>query len=96
MIRTFSDKRLANFWEKDKPLKLPIKAAKKIDRILTLLNEADSKGKMLETFGSPGFNLKPFKGRADCWEIRVSGNYRLLFVYKDGNVYEIEYTDAIH
>jgi proteic killer suppression protein len=42
----------------------------------------------------PGFNLHPLKGKLKGrWSIRVSGNGRLTFEFKDGDVYLLDYED---
>ena len=42
----------------------------------------------------PGFRLHPLKGRMkDRWSIKVSGNWRLTFEFKGGNVYVLNYED---
>ena len=42
----------------------------------------------------PGYRLHPLSGRAkDRWSIWVSGNWRLTFEFRDGNVYVLDYED---
>jgi proteic killer suppression protein len=42
----------------------------------------------------PGFKLHPLKGKLKGrWSIWVSGNWRLTFEFKDGDVYLLDYED---
>ena len=42
----------------------------------------------------PGFKLHPLKGKLKGrWSISVSGNWRLTFEFRDGDVYLIDYED---
>jgi proteic killer suppression protein len=42
----------------------------------------------------PGFKLHPLKGKLKGrWAIWVSGNWRLTFEFKDGDVYLLDYED---
>ncbi|NOX43426.1 MAG: plasmid maintenance system killer protein [Gammaproteobacteria bacterium] len=42
----------------------------------------------------PGFGLHQLKGkRKGVWSIKVSGNWRLTFMFEDGNVYIVNYED---
>lgn len=42
----------------------------------------------------PGFKLHPLKGgRKGSWAISISGNWRLTFEFRDGNMYDVNYED---
>jgi toxin HigB-1 len=42
----------------------------------------------------PGFKLHPLKGRLKGrWAISVSGNWRLTFEFRDGDVHLLDYED---
>jgi len=42
----------------------------------------------------PGFRLHQLKGgRAGRWSIRVNGNWRMTFEFRDGNAYVLDYED---
>jgi len=42
----------------------------------------------------PGFRLHPLKGgMKGRWSIAVNGNWRVIFEFKDGNVYVLDYED---
>lgn len=42
----------------------------------------------------PGYQLHPLKGKLKGrWSVSVSGNWRLTFEFKDGNVQLLDYED---
>jgi proteic killer suppression protein len=48
----------------------------------------------IEDLNVPGFRLHPLKGRLrGRWSIRVSGNWRLTFEFRDGHVHVLDYED---
>lgn len=106
MIKSFKTKALKVWWEgtqeeppKDKAMKLPKKAVKKLKAILKSLNAVRSFEELRDTFSANSYNFQKYVERGnDWWEIRVSGNYRLLFHFNPitADVTGIEYTDATH
>jgi proteic killer suppression protein len=49
---------------------------------------------VIEDMDIPGFRLHPLKGtRKGQWAISVSGNWRITFEFRDGNVYVVNYED---
>ncbi|MBE9066377.1 type II toxin-antitoxin system RelE/ParE family toxin [Leptolyngbya cf. ectocarpi LEGE 11479] len=106
MIQSFKTKNLEVWWKgtqeeppKDKNMKLPSKAAKKLKAILKSLNTVRSFGELKETFSANSYKFQKYKKHGeDWWEIRVSGNYRLIFHFNKmtADVTGIEYTDGTH
>ncbi len=42
----------------------------------------------------PGFRLHPLSGRDHGrWSIRVNGNWRMTFEFRDGHAYVLDYED---
>jgi proteic killer suppression protein len=42
----------------------------------------------------PGFKLHPLKGKLKGrWSISVSGNWRITFEFREGNVFVLDYED---
>jgi toxin HigB-1 len=42
----------------------------------------------------PGFGLHPLKGQQKGrWSIKVNGNWRLTFEFRDGDVFVLDYED---
>ena len=43
---------------------------------------------------APGFRLHPLKGdRAGQWSVRVSGNWRVVFRFEDGEAVDVDLVD---
>ena len=48
----------------------------------------------IQDMNIPGFKLHPLKGRLKGrWAISVSGNWRLTFEFRDGDVHLLDYED---
>ncbi|XKG33233.1 type II toxin-antitoxin system RelE/ParE family toxin [Vreelandella aquamarina] len=64
--------------------------AEKLRMQLAALDTATS----VEDMNIPGFRLHPLKGKdRGRWSIRVNGNWRMTFGFKDGNAYVLDYED---
>ena len=61
-----------------------------VDDILARLNIAeDSKALSL-----PGWNLHPLKGELKgFWSVKVTGNWRIIFRFEDGNALDVNLVD---
>ena len=47
-----------------------------------------------ERADAPGFRLHPLKGdRAGQWSVRVSGNWRVVFRFEDGEAVDVDLID---
>ena len=58
--------------------------------LLAALDTAQS----IQDMNVPGFKLHPLKGRLNGrWAISVSGNWRLTFESRDGDVHLLDYED---
>ena len=90
VIATIQHKGLRQLWEKDDASKVQAAHVPKIRRILTLLDSAESSLDM----NFPGSGLHPLKGDLKgYWSVTVSGNWRIIYQFKDGNAYLVDYTD---
>ena len=90
MIENFKHKALAQFFEDDDRRKLPASQIAKIGRILAKLNEAVT----VQDMGLPGYWLHPLKGKlAGFWSVSLSGNWRIIFRFKNGSVYDVDLID---
>jgi len=98
MIKSIKSKSLDSYWFKGRRLDIPPKAARKVQRVLKLLDKIETDAELFETFNTPGFKLQRYHERKykDDWEIWISGNYRMLFVWDGKNTREVEYTDDTH
>jgi len=90
MIVSMQHKGLKLLWTKNDPSKLPSGQVKKIRNILVLLHAAEK----IEDLTYPGAGLHLLKG--DLKEYRsltVTGNYRIIFKFENGNAYLLDYLD---
>ena len=83
-------KELRALHERDIPARVPAGLASRIKRILFRLQEATHP----RSADAPGFWLRPLKGdRAGQWSVRVSGNWRVVFRFEDGEVVDADLVD---
>ncbi|MDE2927559.1 MAG: type II toxin-antitoxin system RelE/ParE family toxin [Acidobacteriota bacterium] len=90
MIRSFANKRTANVFngvrERSLPAVLVKRAASKLDRINYAARVSDLRV-------PPGNRLERLRGDRDGqFSIRVSRGWRICFVWKDGDAYEVQLT----
>ncbi len=73
--------------ERDRASRVPAGLAPRLRRILLRLQEATHPG----SAEAPGFRLHPLKGdRAGQWSVRVSGNWRVVFRFEDGEAVAVD------
>ena len=90
MIQYIRHKGLRAFFEKGDSSKIQQVHRKRLKMILTILQGASD----LNDLNYPGSNLHPLKEELkDFWAISVSGNWRLVFKFIDGDVYDLDYVD---
>ncbi len=62
-------------------------------RLRMLLAALDT-AQTIQDMNVPGFKLHPLKGRLKGrWAISVSGNWRLTFEFRDGDIHLLDYED---
>ena len=67
--------------------------ADQADRIALALADLDDARKPSD-LDLPGYRLHPLKGdRNGFWSISISGNWRIVFRFDDGDVYDVELVD---
>ena len=90
MIKSIKHKGLKLFYETGKTSGIQAKHAKKLKAILISLNNADG----IDDLNFPGSNLHRLKGDLiDYWSIKVSGNWRIIFQYENGDIFLVDYLD---
>ena len=90
MIRSIQHKGLRLLWTKNDPSKLPPAHVVKIRSLLTYLN----KSTIITDMDLPGADLHPLKGSLKgFWSLTVTANYRLIFEFRDGDAYLVDYLD---
>ncbi|MCY4563072.1 MAG: type II toxin-antitoxin system RelE/ParE family toxin [Gammaproteobacteria bacterium] len=82
-------KGLRTLHERDAAARLPAGLVPRLRRILFRLQEAHP-----DSADAPGFQLHPLKGdRAGQWSVRVSGNWRVVFPFEDGEAVDVDLID---
>jgi proteic killer suppression protein len=90
MIKTFKHKGLKRFYETGSTRGIQAKHAKRLRMQLAALDTALD----ITDLDIPGYDLHELKGdRKGVWAISVSGNWRLIFEFIDGNAYQLDYED---
>jgi proteic killer suppression protein len=90
MIQSFKHKGLRKFYEKGDFSKVQPTHRKKIRLILSLLNAATE----IRDMNFPGSNLQRLTGDLNkYWAVSVSGNWRILFIFEDGDAFDVDYLD---
>ena len=90
MIKSFKHKGLELFFRTGITSGIQAKHSKKLQLILGVLQGAISP----KDLDLPGLALHSLSGkRSDIWSVRVSGNWRLTFRFKDGNAEVVNYED---
>ena len=90
MISSFKHKGLKKFFYDGDSSKLNPNHVKKLRRILLRLNNA----KEIRDLDVPGWRLHKLVGNLKGYHaIDVSGNFRIIFVFTDGEIENVDYTD---
>ena len=90
MIKTFSHKGLEEFFYQGSKKGIQPKHAIKIEDILDRLEGARS----IHDMSYPGAGLHLLEPKHEgVWSVRVSGNWRITFKFRDGDVYDVDYLD---
>lgn len=67
--------------------------ADQVERIGIALADLDA-ARTPRDIDLPGYRLHPLKGdRKGFWSIRISANWRIIFRFQDGDVFEVDLTD---
>lgn len=86
----FAHRGLRRLAEQDDARRLPQPLVRRIRRVLSELAAARSARDM----DLPGLRLHPLRGDLDgYWSVRVSGNWRIIFRFEDGEAVEIDLID---
>ena len=90
MIMSIQHKGLRLLWTKNDASKIPPAHVAKLRSLMTYLNRASK----ITDMNLPGANLHQLKGDfKGFWSISVTGNYRLIFEFRDGDAYLVDYPD---
>ena len=90
MIKSFRHKGLRRFYESGSVAGIQPKHKQRLRLQLAALDTAQS----VDDMAIPGFKLHPLKGgRTERWSIRVNGNWRLTFEFREGHAFVLDYED---
>jgi proteic killer suppression protein len=90
MITSFTHKGLEDFFYDGSKRGIQPRHAQKLEDILDRLDAAHR----VEDMRYPGSDLHPLKGDlAGYWAVKVSGNWRIIFRFGDGNASHVDYRD---
>ena len=91
MIKSFKDKDSSIIFQRQFSRRLPVDIQRTAARKLYYLDNAES----LSDLGKlPGNRLEALKGdRVGQHSVRINNQYRICFVWSDGDAYDVEITD---
>ena len=90
MIRSFKNKNLEKLFYRDSAKSINSNHLAKVKRILFDLQTS----KHIKDMNQPAYNLHSLKGdMTSYWSVSVSGNYRIIFKFKNGDAFEVDYLD---
>ena len=90
MVRNFRHRGLKQLHESGIHRGVRADHVSKLRRILFHLDTAHQ----IHDLDAPGYGLHPLKGaRKGTWAVKVSGNWRITFKYKDGEFHDVDYED---
>ena len=88
MIVNFKQSWLEDFWNSGSQKQVPAELKKRLIRKLDMLN---CTLELCDLKSPPSNHLHQLHGdREGQWAISVSGSWRLCFVFKDGDIYNLE------
>jgi len=93
MIKSIKHKGLKTLFYKEDGSKIPQNQLVKIKMILDIIDELEEVPKDLSFYHS----LRPHQLKGEYrsyWSLDVSGNYRIIFKFKDKNAYDLDYLDT--
>ncbi len=90
MIETIRSKALKLYYEDGNSAKLPPEQLLKIARILSALDALTSEDDIVQL----GLGIHKLTGNMkEFWSIKVNANYRIIFRFDEGNVFDVDYID---
>ena len=90
MIKSFRHKGLQKFFFDGTKKGIQPKHAEKLADILDLLEAASE----IQDMNFPESDLHPLKGDLrGFWSVKVSGNWRIIFRFENGDVLDVDYVD---
>lgn len=90
MVRSFRHRGLKRLYELGDPSRVRADQAERIALVLADLDDARKPSDL----DLPGYRLHPLKGvLKGFWSISISGNWRVIFRFDNGDVYDVDLVD---
>ncbi len=90
MIRSIKHRGLRRLFEEDDPRGVGGNMRQRVINILGVLDAATS----LKEMNIPGYRLHALSGELrGHWSVRVTGNWRIVFRFADGDVQDVDLVD---
>ena len=90
MVKTFRHKGLKRLFDKDNLSGVRTDQAARIRDVLGHLDRAE----IATDLDLPGYRLHVLKGDLKgYWSITISGNWRIIFRFEDGNAFDVDLVD---
>ena len=90
MIKSFKHKGLKRLYQKGDPSLIGGNIRSVVEEILSMPDEAFNS----DDLDLPGYRLHPLKGTLKgFWSMTVSANWRIIFRFEDGHVYDVQLID---
>ncbi|MDQ3386566.1 MAG: type II toxin-antitoxin system RelE/ParE family toxin [Actinomycetota bacterium] len=91
MIKSFADRETRRVWDRERSKAVPTGLRRKA---LQKLVQVDFAGDLGDLRVPPGNRLEKLSGdREGQYSIRINIQYRVCFVWEDGNAHEVEIVD---
>lgn len=91
MIKGYADKDTERLWDRKRARSIPTDVQKRARNKLAILNAATD---LRDLRTPPGNRLEELSGdRKGQHSIRINDQFRLCFVWRDGDAYEVEVAD---
>jgi toxin HigB-1 len=91
VIKTVRDAETERLWREERSRRHPASVLKAAVKKLQMLNAA---AVLADLAVPPGNRLERLKGDREGWHsIRINDQFRICFVWRDGNAYDVEITD---
>tara|TARA_B100000315_G_scaffold258442_1_gene310568 strand:+ start:1516 stop:1794 length:279 start_codon:yes stop_codon:yes gene_type:complete len=90
VIKNYKHKGLKKLFEKGSTSGIQPQHKTRLRRILALLATSDT----IQDMDLPGLSLHELKGKKrGTWSVKVSGNWRVTFQIRNGDIVEVNYED---
>lgn len=90
MITGIKHKGLKRLYDRGERQGIGASMLARVEEILSILDAAER----IEDLDIPGYRLHPLTGNLrGFWSIRVTGNWRIIFRFEDGEVLDVDLMD---